>query len=87
MKIQFKALLTPITSAAAITLFANCTVENEEDGSLPSIDVDIEADGGKLPKYDVDAPDVDIETKKVEVEVPTLDFDSAEEDEKEDGTD
>ncbi len=68
-------ILAAMTASAA--LFTSCEVEQTQDGKLPKVDVDVDAEGGQLPKFDVDAPDVDVSVKKkkVEIEVPDVDVD------------
>ena len=46
-------------------------VDQEEEGSLPSVEVDVEGDAGSLPEYEVRGPEV--ETREVTVEVPVVD--------------
>ena len=72
MKLK-KQFITLLSVSALPFAFISCEVEQTEEGSMPSVDVE----GGNLPEYDVDAkvPDVDLDTKTVEVEVPTVDVD------------
>ena len=58
--------------AALMTGTTGCDVEKTQDGELPSVDVDVDAQAGKLPKFDVDAPDVDVTTEEKEVLVPKV---------------
>lgn len=75
-------------------------VDQTQEGELPSVDVDVEADGGELPEYDadvgevvvgtteetVDVPDVDVDVdmEETEVDVPVIGIETPEEQEEED---
>ncbi|MDF1740065.1 MAG: hypothetical protein P1U86_12965 [Verrucomicrobiales bacterium] len=69
-------ILAAMTASAAF-LFTSCEVEQTQEGKLPKVDVDVDAEPGQLPKFDVDAPEVDVsvDKKKVEIEVPDVDVD------------
>lgn len=54
--------------AAALPLAA-CTVEKEEEGELPEVEVE----GGKLPEYDVDPAKVEIKKDTKTVVIPDVD--------------
>lgn len=73
MKNTIKQLFVP--SAAIVTglFLVSCDVDKTEEGAMPDVDVDVDAEAGKLPKYDVEGPEVTTGTKKVEMEVPTID--------------
>ncbi|MGP1375930.1 MAG: hypothetical protein ACTS3T_24100 [Almyronema sp.] len=47
-----------------------CRVEQEEAGSLPDVDVDVEP--GNLPEYDVQGPDVNVGVTERTVTVPKV---------------
>ena len=64
-----KKLILFLTIALFIT---SCKVDKEESGSLPEVDVDVEAESGELPEYDVDWADIDVGTKTKMVEVPKV---------------
>ena len=82
--------------AAALTLFAfvSCDIDQTEKGSLPDIDIDVDAEAGNLPEYDVDWATVDVSTRtktvqvpkvvvvmeEEEIEVPVVDFDMPDDD-------
>jgi hypothetical protein len=57
--------LIPITLSALALLIAGCDVDVEEEGKMPSVDV--EGDPGQLPEYEVEQtqegrlPDLDVE--------------------------
>jgi hypothetical protein len=55
-------------------LLLGCTVEVEDPGSLPDVDVS----GGELPEVDIDVPEVEITTDTQIVEVPDIDIGSDE---------
>lgn len=72
----------------------SCKMDKEQSGSLPSVDIDIDADSGELPEYDIDWVDINVGTRtkmvevpkvvvvmeEEEIEVPYLDFDMPGED-------
>lgn len=55
--------------AAALPLTA-CSVEKEEEGELPEVEVQ----GGKLPEYDVDPAKVEIKADTQKVITPDIDI-------------
>lgn len=61
-------LMIPLTAA----LVAGCEVEVQDEGELPSVDVE----PGEMPEMDVEGPDVDVDTEPAEVEVPDVDVDT-----------
>lgn len=79
------------------TAFMSCDIDQTQEGELPSVDVDIDAEEGALPAFDVDWADVDVTTRtetvkvpkvvvvmeEVEVEVPVVDVDMPDAGEKE----
>lgn len=67
-------ILAAMTASAGLR-FTSCEVEQTQEGELPKVDVDVDAEPGKLPKFDVDGPDVDVSVKKktLDVEVPDVD--------------
>tara|TARA_R110002051_G_C8709833_1_gene495434 strand:+ start:1066 stop:1647 length:582 start_codon:yes stop_codon:yes gene_type:complete len=83
---KVKILAVVIVSVLALQ---NCKMNKEESGSLPDVDVDVEADSGELPEYDIAWSDIDITTttktikvpkvvlvmEEEEVEVPVINFD------------
>ena len=82
---NLKSLAVVVGSVLALQ---SCKLNKEESGSLPDIDVDVQADAGELPEYDVNWADIDISTttktikvpkvvivmEEEEVEVPVIDF-------------
>ncbi|MEJ1221373.1 hypothetical protein [Sediminicola sp. 1XM1-17] len=83
---KVKSLAVVMVGALALQ---SCKMNKEESGSLPDVDVHVEADSGELPEYDIAWSDIEISTttKKIkvpkvvvvmeeeEVEVPVIDFD------------
>jgi len=66
MKIRILgAVLTPLLALG----MAACSVEQTEEGEMPSIEVE----GGNLPEYDVDAAEVTVGTDTQTVVVPDID--------------
>lgn len=61
-------LMAPVTAA----LVAGCDVDVEDQGELPTMDVD----PGEAPEMDVQGPDVDVDTEPMEVEVPDVDVET-----------
>ena len=55
-------------------MMLSCNVEKKEEGEMPDLDVDVEADyeEGELPEYDVNWADVNIGTTTKTVEVPKV---------------
>lgn len=82
---KLKTLAVAVVSVLALQ---NCKMNKEESGSLPDLDVDVQADSGELPEFDVKWADIDISTttktikvpkvvivmEEEEVEVPVIDF-------------
>lgn len=54
-------------------LLVGCEVEKTQEGKMPEVDVDVQAEPGRVPEYDVDAPDVDVGTQEKKIEVPDVD--------------
>ena len=91
---KLKSLSVIIVSVLALQ---SCKMNKEESGSLPDVDVDVQADSGELPEYDISWADIDITTttkfvkvpkvvvvmEEEEVEVPVIDFDMPGEDKEE----
>ncbi|MGY8913918.1 MAG: hypothetical protein ACKVJF_02390 [Flavobacteriales bacterium] len=91
---KLKSLAVVCVSVLALQ---SCKMNKEESGSLPDVDVDVQADSGELPEYDVNWADIDISTttktvkvpkvvvvmEEEEVEVPVIDFDMPGEDKEE----
>jgi hypothetical protein len=71
MKLRTSSLkrLIPLSMLLVIPLGA-CRVEQEETGSLPEVDVDIEP--GSLPEYDIQGPDVNVGVTEQTVTVPRV---------------
>lgn len=67
-------LLAPV--ALLLAFSAGCTVEREQAGEAP--DVDVSVDPGQVPEYDVEGPDVDVTTEKETVDVPDVDVSTEE---------
>lgn len=57
---------------AIAAILTSCDIKKTEDGDMPDIDVDVQADSGELPEYDVDWMNVDVATTTKMVEVPKL---------------
>lgn len=66
-KVKFLAVV--IVSVLALQ---NCKMNKEESGSLPDVDVDVEADSGELPEYDIAWSDIDITTTTKTIKVPKV---------------
>ncbi|MGQ4649428.1 hypothetical protein [Lyngbya aestuarii] len=66
-KIQ-RVLLLPLT--ALVIVSTGCTVEKQEAGEAPEVNVDVEP--GKLPEYEVEGPKVEVGTEEKEVTVPEV---------------
>lgn len=60
----------PLFLVLAVMPLGACRVEQEETGSLPDVDVDVEP--GNLPEYDIDGPDVNIGVTERTVTVPRV---------------
>lgn len=58
----------------SFTTFYSCDVDKTQDGELPTVDVDIDADAGELPKFDVDWMNVNVGTTTKTVTVPTVEI-------------
>jgi hypothetical protein len=67
-----KKIAIAVAMAAGLALSA-CEASVEEEGEMPSMDVDVSGDAGELPEVDVDTADVEVGTKEVTVEVPDVD--------------
>ncbi len=66
MKSRVIALLTvPLTAFA----LAACTVEEEQEGEMP----DVEVQEGEMPEVDVES-NIDVETDTAQVEVPEIEY-------------
>ncbi|MGF1493797.1 MAG: hypothetical protein ACFBSC_15355 [Microcoleaceae cyanobacterium] len=59
-----------LVSMLLLVPLVGCQVEKEQSGSLPDVDVDVEA--GSLPKYDIDGPDVKVGVRQETVTVPKV---------------
>lgn len=68
-KLKLKKLV-PLTALLLILPLAACRVEQEETGSLPDVDVDVEP--GSLPEYDIQGPDVNVGVTERTVTVPRV---------------
>ena len=53
-----------------MTLATGCSIEREQAGEMPDVDVDVEP--GQLPEYDVEGPEVEVGTEQKEVTVPEV---------------
>ncbi|ALM21739.1 hypothetical protein AAT17_11095 [Nonlabens sp. MIC269] len=65
-----KKYIIPFFISASI--LTSCDVKKTEKGSLPEVDVDVEAEAGNLPEYEVNWADVDLTTETRMVEVPKV---------------
>lgn len=64
-----KRMIIPVL---ALTLFTGCNFNKTEEGELPEVDVDVDAEAGDLPDYNVNWADVDVGTTTKMVEVPKV---------------
>lgn len=53
-------------------LFNQLRLKKNESGSLPEVDVDVDAEAGSLPEYDVDWAEVNVGTKTETIKVPKV---------------
>jgi hypothetical protein len=60
----------PLLLLLIVVPLGACRVEQEETGSLPDVDVDVEP--GSLPEYDVQGPDVNVGVTERTVTVPRV---------------
>ncbi|MBD2259563.1 hypothetical protein [Pseudanabaena sp. FACHB-2040] len=60
----------PLSLLLLLIPMASCRVEQEEAGSLP--DVDVEVEPGSLPEYDVQGPDVNVGVTERTITVPKV---------------
>jgi hypothetical protein len=60
----------PLFILLMVIPLGSCRVEQEETGSLPDVDVDVEP--GSLPEYDVQGPDVNVGVTERTVTVPRV---------------
>ncbi len=67
--ITIKKMIIPLL---AFTMLVSCNFNKTEDGVLPDLDIDIDANAGALPEYEVNWADVKVGTKTETVEVPKL---------------
>lgn len=63
-----RVFLLPLT--ALVIASVGCTIEKEQAGEAPEVDVDVEP--GNLPEYEVEGPQVDVGTEQKEVTVPEV---------------
>lgn len=72
MKVRTPSLirLIPLSMLLVVMPLGACRVEQEEAGSLPDVDVDVEP--GSLPEYDVQGPDVNVGVTEQTVTVPRV---------------
>ncbi|MGP1386943.1 MAG: hypothetical protein ACTS2F_25525 [Thainema sp.] len=68
-KLSLKKLF-PLTALLLVLPLAACRVEQEETGSLPDVNVDVEP--GSLPEYDIQGPDVEVGVTERTVTVPRV---------------
>lgn len=68
----FRRLSACLLAAGCCVGLAGCDVDVEEEGRMPSVDVE----PGKLPEVDVDGPEIDAKMKDTEVTVPDVDIDT-----------
>lgn len=62
--------MIPLLVLLMVMPLAACRVQQEETGSLP--DVDVEVEPGSLPEYDIDGPDVNVGVTERTVTVPRV---------------
>lgn len=67
-------LLKYLFSGIAVVGLAGCDVDVEEEGEMPTMDVD----PGQAPDVDVEGPDVDVTEEERTVTVPDVDVDTEE---------
>ncbi len=72
MKLRTPSLkrLIPLSILLIVMPLGACQVEQEEAGSLPDVDVDVEP--GNLPEYDIQGPDVNVGVTEETVTVPRV---------------
>ncbi|CAN5388282.1 hypothetical protein BH23VER1_BH23VER1_13820 [soil metagenome] len=63
-----KTATTAFAAAAFTFVGVSCTVEQTEEGEMPTLE------GGNMPKYDVDPADVDIRTEEKTIKVPKVEI-------------
>ncbi|REJ81564.1 MAG: hypothetical protein DWQ34_26970 [Planctomycetota bacterium] len=68
LKRTIALLMIPLSAA----LIAGCDVDVQDEGELPSVDVE----PGEMPEADVRGPDVDVDMEPAEVEVPDVDVET-----------
>ncbi len=64
--------LSLLFSVALMFSVISCDVKKTDDGDLPTVDVDVDAESGELPEYDVDWAEVDVKTRTEMVKVPKI---------------
>jgi len=70
------AIVGVIALAVIVWLgFMLIDVDQTQEGELPSVDVDVEADAGELPEFDADVGKVVVGTTETTVDVPDVDVD------------
>lgn len=62
--------IIPLLLLLVVVPMGACRVQQEEAGSLPDVDVDVEP--GNLPEYDVEGPDVNVGVTEQTVTVPKV---------------
>lgn len=66
----FASKVLPLILTVFLVPLTACQVEQEESGSLPDVDVNVEP--GNLPEYDIEGPDVNVGVTERTVTVPKL---------------
>ena len=70
LRISRPKYLVPLSILLITMPLTACRVEQEETGSLP--DVDVEVEPGSLPEYDIQGPDVNVGVTERTVTVPRV---------------
>lgn len=70
-----KKLFVLLLAVCLMGVLTGCRVTQTEEGEMPKVDVDVDAEKGNLPKYDVDGPDIDVNTEEKTMTVPDVDID------------
>lgn len=67
--ISIKKIIIPVL---AFTMMVSCDVNKKQEGELPEVDMDVDAEAGELPEYNVNWADVNVGTTTKTVEVPKV---------------
>ncbi len=70
LRISRPKYFVPLSILLVAMPLTACRVEQEETGSLPDVDVQVEP--GNLPEYDIQGPDVNVGVTERTVTVPRV---------------